>query len=228
MIPDPIKNFIALAAKLPGIGPRQATRIAFYLIRQGNTSLAQLAGAISRLETLKTCAQCFTPFEPAGLRNTSGLRNTNVYESTNRENEKSGLCHICSNPQRNQAVIAIVEKETDVLSLEKAKHFTGRYLVLGELAKDGVLESGQKLRLNHLKADIKKRFGGPPAGLGQAEEIIIAVNPSTVGAIEADIMAQELKPFAKKITRLGRGLPTGGEIEFADEDTLTGALENRR
>ena len=210
MIPDPIKNFIALAAKLPGIGPRQATRIAFYLIRQGNTSLAQLAGAISRLETLKTCAQCFTPFEPAGLRNTSGL------------------CHICSSPQRNQAVIAIVEKETDVLSLEKAKHFTGRYLVLGELAKDGVLESGQKLRLNHLKADIKKRFGGPPAGLGQAEEIIIAVNPSTVGAIEADIMAQELKPFAKKITRLGRGLPTGGEIEFADEDTLAGALENRR
>lgn len=118
-------------------------------------------------------------------------------------------------------MIAIVEKETDLMSIEKAKKFLGRYLVLGDIGKDGILDPEQKLRLNHLKATVQKNFG-------QAEEIILALNPTTLGDIEASLLAQELKPIAKKVTRLGRGLPTGGEIEFADEDTLGGALENRK
>ncbi len=82
------------------------------------------------------------------------------------------------------------------------------------------MESAQKLRLNHLKNRIK-RDGE------QVEEIIIAFNPTTYGDLNFSIIAKELTPFAKKITRLGRGIPTGGEIEFADEETLTSALERR-
>lgn len=196
MLPDPIKKFIDFFSALPSIGPRQATRLAFYILRQGRGAVSELARALAGLGGLKPCAQCFFPGQ-------------------------GSLCAICSNPQRKKDVIAIVEKETDLMSLEKTKKFGGRYLILGELGKDGVLESEQKLRLNNLKNFIQKQFG-------QAEEIIIALNPTTLGNMEAELIIQELKPFAKKITRLGRGLPTGGEIEFADEDTLGGALENRR
>ena len=115
----------------------------------------------------------------------------------------------------------IVEKETDIISLERPRKFNGRYLILGELNKAGILESGQKLRLNNLKTFISKELGG------QAEEIIIATNPTTYGDLSASIITKELAGFAKKITRLGRGIPTGGEIEFADEDTLGAALERR-
>ena len=103
--------------------------------------------------------------------------------------------------------------------MERPRKFNGRYLILGELNKAGILESGQKLRLNNLKTFISKELGG------QAEEIIIATNPTTYGDLSASIITKELAGFAKKITRLGRGIPTGGEIEFADEDTLGAALE---
>jgi len=102
-----------------------------------------------------------------------------------------------------------------------------------------VLESEQKLRLNNLKSFIQKKFKqahsthstsspqGSSGQAGQAEEIIIALNPTTLGDMEAGLIVQELKPLAKRITRLGRGLPTGGEIEFADDETLGSALEGR-
>jgi len=202
MLPDPIKKFADLFSALPSLGPRQATRLAFYLASRGKAEIAELANALARLANLETCAECFAHYTPAGK--TSG-----------------NLCRICGSPARNQQVIAIVEKETDLSSIEATKKFPGRYLVLGEVSRDGVLETEQKLRLAHLKHSIGKR-------LGQAEEIILALSPTTLGDIEAGLLVAELKPIAKKITRLGRGLPTGGEIEFADEDTLGGALDNRR
>ena len=203
MLPEQIRKFIDLFAKLPSIGPRQATRIAFHIIKQGDASIDELAKAVNRLSDIKTCAQCFFPFE--------------IYEKFHKES----LCKICSSRERRQDIVAIVEKETDLISIEKAKKFNGRYLLLGELSKEGILDSAQKLRLNSLKSTLSKQFG-------KAHEIVIALNPTTLGDIEASLILQELKPFAHKITRLGRGLPTGGEIEFADEDTLGGALENRR
>lgn len=215
MLPDSLKKFIDLFSSLPSIGPRLATRLAFYLIRQGKAAIIELGKAVGSLGYLKTCSQCFFPYE-------SGYEIRKEYEYT-----KNGLCKICSDKNRRQNVIAIVEKETDLLSLEKTRKFNGRYLVLGELSKDGILNPEQKLRLNSLKGAIQKQFG-PPQSSGQAEEIIIALNPTTLGDMEAGLIIQELKPFARKITRLGRGLPTGGEIEFADEDTLGGALDNRR
>lgn len=115
----------------------------------------------------------------------------------------------------------IVEKETDVLSMENTNKYIGRYLVLGIIPKTGLLDDSQKLKLQNLKSFIEKECSG------KAEEIILAFNPTTVGDFHASLIAKELNPFAKKISRLGRGLPTGGEIEFADEDTLGSALEGR-
>lgn len=197
MLPDPIKNFIAIFSKLPSIGLRQATRLAFYLIGKGKNQIEETAKAIDDLGFLKICSQCF-------------------FIHSNKDN----LCNICRDPNRQKNVFMIIEKETDLISIERTKKFKGRYLVLGELTKSGNLETSQKLRLNHLKNLIKKECG-------QAEEIIIATNPTTYGDLNAMIIAKELKDFAKKITRLGRGIPTGGEIEFADEETLASALDRR-
>jgi len=197
MLPDPIKKFIEIFADLPGIGVRQATRLAFKLINSGKNKIDETAEAISDLKYLKICSQCF--FVYAGPNN---------------------LCDICSDKNRLQNIIAIVEKETDLISLERTKKFKGRYLVLGELTKTGMLDTIQKLRLNHLKSLIKKNFD-------QAEEIIIAINPTTYGDLNASIIAKELSGSAKKISRLGRGIPTGGEIEFADDETLGEALQRR-
>lgn len=200
MTPEPVKRFIAAFSALPAIGPRQATRLAFYLVGQGKASIGELARALQGLTELNQCADCFNTMHAA-----SGER-----------------CAICTNPQRHRDQIAVVEKETDLIAIEQAKKFAGRYLVLGAIAKDGMLSPGQKLRLQHLQRTIKDELGGA------ASEILIALNPTTYGDIDAALLVQELKPFAKKITRLGRGLPTGGEIEFADEETLGGAIDNRK
>lgn len=122
----------------------------------------------------------------------------------------------------------IVEKETDLISIERTKKFKGRYLILGDLKKGGFLEPEQKLRLNNLKSFIKKSCPDPAEGKPcQIEEIIIATNPTTYGDLNAMIIQKELEGYAKKFSRLGRGIPTGGEIEFADEETLEQALERR-
>lgn len=197
MLPNPIKRFIEVFSSLPSIGPRQATRLSFHIKSLGNSVIKELSKAVAGLENINTCGQCFF-----------------IYES-----EK---CPICTNAQRRKDVFAVVEKETDLISLEKTKKYDGRYLILGDLKKDGILETVQKLRLNSFKKLIEKDLGG------KAEEIILAINPTTYGDLNASIIAQELKSHAQKITRLGRGIPTGGEIEFADEDTLGSALENRR
>lgn len=199
MSSDPLKQFIDLVAKLPGNGPRQATRLAYYLVNQGKASIDELARGVSTLGLLVNCANCFRVA-------TGG---------------KSGLCAICTDPKRDQKVVAIVEKDTDLMSLEQAKKFKGTYLVLGELAKDGFLSPVQKLRLQSLKTRAKQFPENKFA------EVVVALNPTSYGDIQAGLIVEELKPFAHKITRLGRGLPTGGEIEFADEETLGGAIDNR-
>lgn len=197
MLPDPIKNFVDAYAKLPSIGPRQATRLAFYISNLGKAKIKDLSGAIADLANLITCSRCFRVYVGAGK-----------------------FCSICGDSTRNKSLIAVIEKETDLLSLEKTKKFNGWYLVLGELSKLGELGPEQKLRLSSLKDFIKKE-------LEQAEEIIIATNPTAYGDLSAATLKKELESHAKKITRLGRGIPTGGEIEFADEDTLASALERR-
>ncbi len=201
MLPDSIKKFIDIFSKLPSIGPRQATRFAFYLVNLGKSQINEIAAAVADLKNLKICKDCFFVFAPSG--------------------RSSDRCSICSDPARKRDVIMILEKETDLLSIEKTKKFNGRYLVLGDLKKTGMPDTAQKLRIKSLKTHIIDNLNG------SAEEIILAINPTTVGDLSASLIAQELKGYAKKISRLGRGLPTGGEIEFADEETLSSALERR-
>ena len=209
MLPDPIKNFIAIFSKLPSIGLRQSTRLAFYLINKGKNQIEETAKVISDLKYLKICSMCF--FVHSGP----------IREKSSNGAGKENLCDICQDKNRQNNIFMVLEKETDLISIERTKKFKGRYLVLGELTKSGDMKSAQKLRLNHLKNIIKKELGT------KAEEIIIATNPTTYGDLNAMIITKELKDFAKKITRLGRGIPTGGEIEFADEETLGQALERR-
>lgn len=198
MLPDPIKKFVDIFAKLPSIGPRQATRLAFYIASLGKEKTKEIANAVAGLDSLIFCSRCFRT-----------------------HHGKNGLCSICDDSTRQKNIIAVVEKETDILSLEKTKKYNGWYLMVGELSKLGELEPEQKLRLSSLKSFIKKELGG------QAAEIILATNPNTFGDISASTLKKELESHAEKITRLGRGIPTGGEIEFADEDTLASALDRR-
>ncbi len=197
-LPLPIKKLVDSLSELPSIGPRQATRLAFYLLGRGQNEIKGLASDIQSLVSVKMCGQCFF-----------------VHQNQN------SLCDVCADINRKKNIIAILEKETDLLSIENTRKFNGRYLILGPIPKTGVLEDWQKLRLQNLKSFIQKDLDG------QAEEIVLAFSPTSNGDFNATLLVKELSPLAKKITRLGRGLPTGGEIEFADDETLGEALAKR-
>ncbi|MEM4648263.1 MAG: toprim domain-containing protein [Candidatus Pacearchaeota archaeon] len=197
-MPEIIKKFIDVFSKLPSIGPRLATRLAFYLTNLNQNELYQIEKTINALRYLDKCPNCFFLKE---------------------KNKK--LCSICLNPQRNKRTIMIIEKETDLITVEKTKAYNGHYLILGELKEKNSLETIQKLKLKNLKERIKKELEG------KIEEIIIALNPNTFGDLVSDFIKQEFKNYANKITRLGRGIPTGGEIEFSDEETLKEAIKRR-
>ena len=197
-VPSPLTKFVEIFSSLPGVGPRQAIRLAFHFITQGVAFNDEVAKTILALKRIKVCRQCFY-----------------IHEN------ESGLCDICSDPNRNRKLVAIVEKETDLMSIENTGEFQGRYLILGDLSRTGILEAAQKLRLNSLKDWIMKELGG------KAQEIIIALNPSPQGELMTNLITEELKGLTERVSRLGRGIPSGGEIEFADEETLGSALKRR-
>ncbi|MCX8016227.1 MAG: recombination mediator RecR [Patescibacteria group bacterium] len=199
MLPSTIQKFVELVAKFPSIGKRQAFRLAFYLTR--NKEIRQkLLIILAELEkNIKICEQCFLPFEGNGQ-----------------------LCDICTDRNRKKDLICVVEKETDVFSIENTHQFKGVYHILGQLIDPNNLESYQKLHIDKLQ----KRIQELPNKM--AEEIILALNPTTEGDLTAMYLERKLKNLTKKITRIGRGIPTGGEIEFADEETIKNALSNRQ
>jgi recombination protein RecR len=199
VLPEEIKKFVEEFEKLPSIGPRQATRLAFRLILSGQAKLSELSDAVSGLKKVKICPRCFFV-----------------------HSQKNKFCFICSDELRLNDTFMVIEKETDLISIERTGKFKGKYLILGELTRSGVLEPWQKLRLNSLKKIITDEMPDK-----KVKEIIIALNPTTYGDLNASLIEKELKPFAEKITRLGRGIPTGGEIEFADEETLSHSLTRR-
>jgi len=197
MIPEQIKQFIEVFSRLPAIGPRMATRLAFYFASLDKKDIERFESALLELKEMRRCARCFFWGE-------------------------GELCAICVNPTRNPRMVAIVERETDLLSIEKTRAFKGVYLILGELSRRETLTDEQKKRLASLKVRIAKDYSS------EIDEIVIALGPHTLGDFASDMIAQGFKDMAKKITRLGRGIPTGGEVEFADEETLKNALETRR
>lgn len=192
-----VKRAISALSRLPGIGPRQATRLVFFLA-QSAADRSDLLAALQGLNHIKTCLKCHFI------------------------NENNGdLCSLCSDPGRDPKTVAVVERETDLSSLERTGRFKGHYLILGDLKKSGVLTDEQQGRLQAFKNRITQEHGG------KLDEIILAINPTTFGDLSASLLAGEFSEFAGRVTRLGRGIPTGGEIEFADEDTLSHALKNR-
>ncbi len=207
MLPISLQKLINIFTKFPTIGQRTATRFVFYLLRLPEDRIKELISAVQELrQKIKSCAFCFYPFE---------------------SNSAGKLCDVCQNARRDKTLLCVVEKETDLDSIEKTKKYNGLYFILGGTMAALKKQDMDKLRVKELIARIAR-----PAdfGLGETEfqEIILALNLTTEGEATSLYLERNLKFLNKKITRLGRGLPIGGEVEYADEETLSSALEGRK
>lgn len=193
------KKLAGMFSKLPGIGPRQAMRLVLAMTQWPKNEILDLASAIE--ETSRgpiLCKQCFNFTD-------------------------EDLCRICASHKRDQTRIAVVEKITDLESMEKAGIFQGVYHVLGGAINpaEGVLP--EKLKITELKSRLNKLLKLTPD-----VEVILATNPNTEGETTARFLEQELKPLGSKVTRLAHGLSAGSSLEYADETTLSNAFNNRK
>jgi recombination protein RecR len=195
ILPVSIQNLIAALSSLPGIGPKTAERLTFYLLKQDQSTLADLGRSFVELKkTIKTCSQChnFTETDP---------------------------CVICRDKSRNARVLCVVSEPLDVVAIEKTHEFSGLYHVLqGTISPiDGI--GPEELTIDQLVTRVKDE---------KIEEIILATNPTTEGEATSLYISKLLKPTGAKLTRIARGLPIGGDLEYADEATLSRALEGRK
>jgi recombination protein RecR len=191
----PIQELIDELSRLPGVGPKSAQRLAFYLVKAPTDEAKRLAESIVRAkEKIFFCREC-----------------GNVAEGE--------LCRICRDPGRDATVICVVEEPKDAATVEKAGVIKGRYHVLGGAISplDGI--GPDDLRVQQL-LDRVERSG--------VKEVILATNPNLEGNATAMYVAALLKPLGVEVTRLASGLPVGGDLEYADEVTLSQALEGRR
>jgi len=155
------------------------------------------------------------------INSISALKKVKLCQSCFNPFEGEGyLCQICANPGRNRSLVCLVEKESDLDALEKTKKYKGLYFILGGTVSRLKKEEIKNLRIEELKKRIEKH--------PEIKEVIIATNPTAEGEATALYLERVLKPYNKKITRLGRGLPTGSELEYADDETLEAALEGRK
>ena len=197
LLPEPIQNLINALERLPGIGPKSASRLAFYLLRADELISSELAEALTGLkERIAYCSECF-----------------NITEA-GRE-----LCEVCANPKRDGSVICVLEDALDVLALERTSAYQGRYHVLG-----GVMNPIEGVGPD----DIKIRPLIERVARGGVREVILATNPSMEGDTTAMYIQQQLSPLGVQVTRLARGLPMGGDLEYADQNTLLRALQGRQ
>ncbi len=201
---DSIEKLKNIFSKFPTVGPRTAGRFVYYLMKQPKDKTDELVNAIIELKNkIKLCQMCFSPFEP--------------------QNAEQNVCPICKNPQRNKSLLCIVEKETDLLSLENTKRFNGLYFILGGTIGTMRKEDISSLRIEQLKNRIKQN---------NFSEIIVALNPTPEGRATSILVEQTIKEIfpapSFKITHLAKGIPVGGELEYADEETLESALDGRK
>ncbi|MBU4350732.1 recombination mediator RecR [Candidatus Parcubacteria bacterium] len=204
--PSRIEKLIDLFSKFPGVGPKTASRFVFYLLRKQDSQIDEFLEAVVDLKkSVSLCKFCRNPFEP----------NTNQL-----------LCSICSNPLRDKTLLCLVEKETDLMLLEKTNKYPGLYFILGSLLTPLKKKETEKIVISNLLKRLKE-----PLNFGikaDFKEVIIAISDTTEGQATALYLERELAPLKLKISRLGRGLPLGAEIEYADEETLSSALEGRK
>ncbi|MFA5881133.1 MAG: recombination mediator RecR [Eubacteriales bacterium] len=192
---EPVARLIEELSKLPGIGPKTAQRLAFYILNRDPGEVRELAKAIVQArEKIRYCSVCsnLTDLDP---------------------------CQICRDESRNRSVICAVEEPRDVVAIEKTREYKGLYHVLqGAISPmEGV--GPDELRIKELLARLQNN---------DVLEIIVATNPNIEGEATAMYLARLIKPLGIKVTRIAHGLPVGGDLEYADEVTLSKALEGRR
>jgi len=202
ILPRQIKKLIEELAKLPGIGPKSASRLVFYLLSRPDNRINELGEAVLNLKgELKKCLECF-----------------NISESE--------ICPICNDESRDKNKIMVVETALDVLAFEKSGDYDGIYHILGGAIKPIEGIGPEELHIRELIERIKKRKN--------LKELILATNPNLEGEATAMYIAERIKEIEEKldcpikVTRIARGLPVGADLEYADEVTLSKALEGRR
>ena len=193
--PEPVTRLIDAFAQLPGIGPKTASRLTFYLLRRPAEQTDALADALRDLkERIIFCQQCL-----------------NITEQS--------PCKICQDEGRERGVICVVEEPLDVLAIERTGEYRGLYHVLhGAISPvEGI--GPDELRINELMARLRAEA---------IQEILLATNPNLEGEATAMYLARLIQPMGIRVTRLARGLPVGGDLEYADAVTLSRALEGRQ
>ncbi|RME11751.1 MAG: recombination protein RecR [Ardenticatenia bacterium] len=194
VIPKAVARLIDEFSKLPGVGPKTASRLTFYLLRAPEEQVKALADALYELrQNLVMCSRCF-----------------NIGESD--------PCAICLDESRDQTVVCVVEEPLDVIAIERTGVYKGLYHVLhGAISPvDGILP--QDLRIRELIQRVQRE---------PIQEVILATNPTLEGEATAEYIARQLRTHPVRLTRLARGLPMGGDLEYADEVTLSRALQGR-
>ncbi len=199
MYAAPVQDLIDELGRLPGIGPKSAQRIAFYLLKAPAEDARRLADAITLVkDKVCWCRRCF-----------------NVAEGTGGDAE----CEICRDARRDTTVLCVVEEPRDVVAVEKTREYRGRYHVLQGAINHIEGIGPEQLRVRELLLRIEREG---------VTEVILCTNPNIEGDATAMYLASLLRPLSVKVTRIASGLPVGGDLEYADELTLGRALEGRR
>jgi recombination protein RecR len=193
--PEPFARLIEALQRLPGIGPKTAQRLTFFLLKRPVSEVRELSDALIAVkERIVYCRSCF-----------------NVTDED--------PCRICADPARDARVLCVVEEPNDLLAMERTGEYRGRYhVLLGALSPlDGIGPEDLKVR------ELLARLEG-----GDTAEVILATNPNVEGEATAIYLAKLIRPLGLRVTRIARGLPVGGDLEYADQVTLSKALEGRR
>ena len=210
---DSIEKLISIFRKFPTVGSRTAGRFVYYLMKLPQEKINELTDAIAELKNkVKLCQLCFNPYEANG--------SPAVAE----------LCTVCSDPRRDKNLLCIIEKETDLLSIENTKKYNGLYFILGGTVATMRKEDIIGLRIEELKKRIK---------IGKFSEVLVALNSTPEGIATSSLVEQTIKEawqtiktegseLPRRITHLAKGIPIGGELEYTDEETLESALEGRK
>jgi recombination protein RecR len=196
----PVARLIEALARLPGVGPKTAQRLTYHLLRAPDGEARALAAALIAVrEDVVFCERCF-------------------------DFSTGPLCLLCTDPLRDDDRLCVVEEPLDVLALERTRAFKGRYHVLhGAISPvDGI--GPERLRIRQLLARVAERA----SGARPFEEIVLATNPTLEGEATAMYIAERIGGSVGVISRIARGIPVGGDLEYADEVTLVRALQGRQ
>lgn len=195
---DPIRRLVQELARLPGIGEKTATRLAFHLIRSNHQQIRDLAQALlDATERIRLCSICMNMTE-------------------------ADPCAMCTDPRRDADTICVVATPSDLIAIDRGGHFRGRYHVLHGLLSPLEGIGPDDIRL----AELVRRLGGS-AEAGDVREVIIATSPSVDGEATAMYIARTIKPLGIQVSRIATGLPVGGELEYSDQATIARALAGR-